>query len=79
MCRFSSFFEENSSAILRLKLLNPKRFYRANKQFIIAKKQIKSIIVWPDSRLLLEIGQPLPERIFISKNRSADFRCWITE
>ncbi len=53
------------------KLLNPKRFYRANKQFIIAKKQIKSIIVWPDSRLLLEIGQPLPERIFISKNRSA--------
>ena len=61
------------------KLLNPKRFYRANKQFIIAKKQIKSIIVWPDSRLLLEIGQPLPERIFISKNRSADFRRWITE
>ncbi len=60
------------------RLLNPERFYRANKQFIIAKKQIKSIIVWPDSRLLVEIGQSVPERIFISKNRSADFRRWIT-
>lgn len=59
------------------KLLNPARFYRANKQFIIAKKQIKSIIVWPDSRLLIELTQTPPERIFISKNRSSEFRRWI--
>lgn len=58
-------------------LLNPNEFFRANKQYIIAKSCIKNINVWPDSRLMVTLNIELPEQLFISKNRSADFKNWV--
>jgi DNA-binding LytR/AlgR family response regulator len=59
-------------------ILDPYLFYRANKQFIISKKYIRDLIVWPDNRLMVEMSEVMPEHIFVSKNRSPDFRQWIT-
>ncbi|WP_165043940.1 LytTR family DNA-binding domain-containing protein [Dysgonomonas sp. ZJ709] len=57
--------------------LNPADFYRANKQFIIARESIKDITIWFDNRLLVTLDIDVPERIYVSKNKAADFKAWI--
>lgn len=57
--------------------LNPTNFYRANKQFIIARNEVKNITIWFDSRLLITLHREVPEPIYISKNRASDFKAWI--
>jgi two-component system, LytTR family, response regulator LytT len=59
--------------------LNPSDFIRANKQYIIARDSVKNITIWFDSRLLLTLDIETPERIYISKNRAADFKAWIVK
>ena len=57
--------------------LNPENFYRANKQYIIARSSVRNITIWFDSRLLLTLDIDVPERIYISKNKAADFKAWL--
>lgn len=57
--------------------LNPAHFYRANKQYIIARSNIENITIWFDSRLLLTLNTVVPEPIYISKNKAADFKSWM--
>ncbi|WGQ09888.1 LytTR family DNA-binding domain-containing protein [Pedobacter gandavensis] len=57
--------------------LNPANFFRANKQFIIARNAVKNITVWFDSRLLVTLDSAVPERIYISKNKAAEFKEWL--
>jgi two-component system response regulator LytT len=57
--------------------LNPADFIRANKQFIIGRNSVKDITIWFDSRLLVTPDIEPPERIFISKNKAAEFKAWI--
>lgn len=57
--------------------LNPADFIRANKQFIIARNSVKNITIWFDSRLLITLDIEPPERIYISKNKAAEFKSWI--
>lgn len=52
-------------------------FFRANRQFIIARKAIKDISIWFGSRLALNLILPTPERIIISKARVGEFRSWL--
>jgi two-component system response regulator LytT len=57
--------------------LNPKDFIRANKQFIVARNSVKNITIWFDSRLLITLDIDPPERIFVSKNKAAEFKAWV--
>lgn len=57
--------------------LNPADFYRANKQFIISRKSVKNITIWFDKRLLITSDVEAPERIYISKNKAAEFKMWV--
>lgn len=57
--------------------LNPADFYRANKQFIISRKSVKNITIWFDKRLLITPDIEAPERIYISKNKAAEFKMWV--
>lgn len=57
--------------------LNPADFYRANKQYIIARDSVKNITIWFDNRLLITLDTDVPERIYISKNKAAEFKEWI--
>lgn len=58
--------------------LNPLHFFRANRQFIIAKKAIKEIDSWFNSRLSVSLKIPAPEKILISRTRVSEFKEWIT-
>jgi two-component system response regulator LytT len=57
--------------------LNPADFIRANKQFIIARNSVRNITIWFDSRLLITLDIEPPERIYVSKNKAAEFKAWI--
>jgi DNA-binding LytR/AlgR family response regulator len=58
--------------------LNPRHFLRLNKQHIVSKKSIVNITIWFDSRLLITLDTETPERIFVSKNKAAEFKQWMT-
>jgi DNA-binding LytR/AlgR family response regulator len=62
-----------------LSTLNPHLFFRANKQFAVCRDSVKKITVWYDSRLLITLNVDTPERLFVSKNRAAEFKQWMTE
>lgn len=57
--------------------LNPDNFYRANKQFIVARDSVTDITIWFDNRLLITLNVYVPERIYVSKNKASDFKVWI--
>jgi DNA-binding LytR/AlgR family response regulator len=59
--------------------LDPARFFRANKQYIVARDSVKEIVIWFDSRLLLKLPIELPEPLFVSKNKAAEFKNWMTQ
>ncbi len=58
--------------------LDPSKFFRANKQYIVARDCVKEIVVWFDSRLLVSMPVELPEPLFVSKNKAAEFKNWMT-
>ena len=55
-------------------LLPDRDFFRANRQFIIARHAVKEIAVWFGSRLTLHLTVETPERIVISKARVPEFK-----
>lgn len=57
--------------------LDNRLFFRANRQFIIARKAIKDIDLWFGSRLSVNLLIPVPERIIISKAKTPMFKEWI--
>lgn len=58
-------------------LLPEADFFRANRQFIVARQAVKEIAVWFGSRLTLHLTIPTPERIVISKARVPEFKVWL--
>lgn len=59
--------------------LNPTDFYRANKQYIIARSSVENITIWFDSRLLITLDTDVPERIYVSKNKASEFKEWMVK
>ncbi len=57
--------------------LDPSRFFRANKQYIVARDCVKGIVVWVDSRLVVSRPIELPEPLFVSKNKASEFKNWM--
>jgi DNA-binding LytR/AlgR family response regulator len=59
-----------------LKVLSERDFFRANRQFIVAREAITDISVWFGSRLSLNLKVKSPETIVISKDRVPEFKRW---
>lgn len=58
--------------------LDPNRFFRANKQYVVAKDAVMDIVIWFDNRLVVRMPVQLPEPLFVSKNKAAEFKNWMT-
>lgn len=59
--------------------LDPDRFTRANKQFVVAKESVTNITIWFDNRLLVTLDVEVPERVYVSKNKASEFKAWIVK
>ncbi|MDY3068147.1 MAG: LytTR family DNA-binding domain-containing protein [Parabacteroides sp.] len=56
--------------------LNPKLFFRANRQYLISKKSVADACVWFNGRLAINLKVPTSERIIISKAKVSEFKEW---
>ena len=57
--------------------LSTEQFFRANRQFIIARRAIRDMSVWFGSRLAVNLSVETPERIIVSKARTSEFKAWL--
>lgn len=57
-------------------LLNPRQFFRANRQYIIAHKAVVGVSLWFGGRMVLQLTPPTNEKVIISKARVPAFREW---
>lgn len=58
--------------------LDPQQFFRANRQYLLAKKAIKDIDLWFNNRLSVNLKVPVSEKILISKAKVNEFKNWFT-
>jgi two-component system response regulator LytT len=58
-------------------MLDPRQFYRANRQFIINREAIQNVQHYFNRRLCIVTSCPTPERIIISKVKATDFLQWM--
>ncbi len=60
------------------KMLNPKDFFRANRQYIISRNSVKDIDLWFNNRLSINLTIPVDEKILVSKARVGEFKNWFS-
>jgi two-component system LytT family response regulator len=59
-----------------MRQLDPAMFFRANRQYIIARKSVKDISLWFGGKLSVNLSFSTPERILVSKARAGEFKKW---
>ena len=59
--------------------LDPHEFFRANRQFVVARQSIKDVSVWIGNKLAINLYIETPETIIVSKARVAEFKTWFTK
>ena len=72
-----TYYMDNSLEDIFVKL-NPKAFFRANRQYIVSHEAIKDISVWFGSKLSINLKVQVPEKIIVSKARVPEFKAWYT-
>ena len=60
-------------------LLNPKHFFRANRQIILCAKSVDKVHLHFNSRLKLDLKPFAAEEVFISRDKAGEFRNWMGE
>jgi DNA-binding LytR/AlgR family response regulator len=58
-------------------VLNPKQFYRANRQYMMAFNAIHEIEHHDDRKLLVHLKEPCKEKIVVSKAKASEFLKWV--
>jgi len=57
--------------------LDPKMFFRINRQFIVGYHAIKNMYAWTKSRVKLELEPFTKKEVVVSVERSPDFKRWL--
>jgi len=60
-------------------MLDPSIFFRANRQFILTRQIIQSILPWFNSKLKVELNQQTDDEIIISREKAKQFKEWMGE
>lgn len=58
-------------------LLDPKKFFRINRQFIIGFHAITEMFTYSKSRVLIKLNPPSKLDTIVSSERSASFKSWL--
>jgi DNA-binding LytR/AlgR family response regulator len=60
-------------------LLNPERFFRVNRKYIVSLDYIDEIVAWSNSRLKIKIPGLEDENIIVARDRIKEFKEWLGE
>ncbi len=58
-------------------LVNPKAFFRINRQFIISYAAIDSMLTYSKARVLIKLNPPSKLETIVSTERAASFKAWL--
>lgn len=58
-------------------MLDPKTFFRINRQFIISIHAISEMFTYSKSRVLIKLNPPSKHETIVSTERSGDFKSWL--
>lgn len=58
-------------------LLEPKLFFRINRQFLISINSITEMFAYSKSRVLIKLKPATKQETIVSTERSADFKAWL--
>ena len=70
-------FWENSPLDKIKEMLDPSKFYRINRQFIISHKSVKDVTFWEYGSLRVNLVVKTPEKIIINKANNTEFKDWV--
>ena len=70
-----NFYEYNSLDELQ-RQLDPSKFFRVNRQFIISHCAVKDLSIWFDNKLSVNLRVEAPEKIIVNRARVAEFKNW---
>ncbi len=59
-----------------VKNLDPEIFFRPNRSFIVNINAIRDVVVYSNSRLLIELHQPFEKEIIVSRDKVAQLKTW---
>ncbi len=59
--------------------ISPKRFYRANRQFIVQRWAVRDIDFYFNGRLIINVEPKPREKIIVSKAKAPEFKNWLDE
>ena len=60
-------------------LLDPKLFFRINRQFIVSISSIAEMFAYTKGRVLIKLKPPAKQETIVSTERSADFKTWLDD
>ena len=58
-------------------VLEPKSFFRVNRQYIISINAISEMLAYTKSRVFIKLKPPTKQEVIVSTERSADFKGWL--
>lgn len=58
-------------------LLDPRSFFRINRQFIVSIKSITEMFAYTKGRVLIKLNPATKQETIVSTERSADFKIWL--
>ena len=61
-----------------MKHLDPERFFRVNRQYVVSHRAIDDLSVWFGGKLSVNLNVPVEERIIVSKAKVPEFKAWFT-
>jgi two-component system, LytTR family, response regulator LytT len=61
------------------KTLDPKKFFRANRQFIVSASAVEKVHFWFSSKLKVDLKPKSSEEVFVSREKAMAFRAWLGE
>ena len=56
--------------------LDPARFFRANRQYLISRSAVRDLDLWFNNRLAINLKIPTDDKILVSKLRVNEFKTW---
>jgi DNA-binding LytR/AlgR family response regulator len=58
-------------------LLNPKEYYRVNRQMMVKLPAITNIHVYPKGKIKLDLAPAMKEEVFVSMDKVVEFKDWL--
>ena len=58
--------------------LDPERFFRVNRQYLISRHSVEDIDLWFNNRLAINLRIPTAGKILVSKQRVNEFKSWFS-